>query len=283
MPSLVHTPAAASAVPTTRTLRAAVIGTGKISEEHLKYLSGDPQVELVGVCDLSPSLARYAATKFGATDAYTDAATMLRVAKPDVVHVLTPPHTHVGIVTDALTHGAHVVCEKPIAPQRQQLLDLWTLARPRACGWSRTTTTGSTSRCWRSSGSSRAGKLGAVCEVEVRMALQIRKAGRYADTALPHPSHNLPAGVLHEFISHLCYLVPAVHARRARTGGGRRGRRHGARAAVPVGRPRRAGHQRPGPRADPVQQPHGAGHVLGHRPRRQGVGRDRTCSSRTCG
>ena len=207
MPSLVHTPAAASAVPTTRTLRAAVVGTGKISEEHLKYLSGDPQVELVGVCDLSPSLARYAATKFGALDAYTDAATMLRVAKPDVVHVLTPPHTHVGIVTDALSHGAHVVCEKPIAPQRQQFLDLWKLAQAKGLRLVEDHNYRFNDPVLAIERLAAGGKLGAVCEVEVRMALQIRKAGRYADTALPHPSHNLPAGVLHEFISHLCYLV----------------------------------------------------------------------------
>ena len=42
-------------------LRAAVIGTGKISEEHLKFLSGRDGVQLGGVCDLSPSLAKYAA------------------------------------------------------------------------------------------------------------------------------------------------------------------------------------------------------------------------------
>jgi hypothetical protein len=27
------------------------------------------------------------------------------------------------------------------------------------------------------------------------------------DTCLPHPSHKLPCGVIHEFVSHLCYLA----------------------------------------------------------------------------
>ena len=49
-----------------RALRAAVIGTGKISEEHLRFLAGDARVQLAGVCDLSPSLARYAAARFKA-------------------------------------------------------------------------------------------------------------------------------------------------------------------------------------------------------------------------
>ena len=191
-----------------RKLKAAVIGTGVISEQHLKYLSSDPLVDLVGVCDLSPSLAKYAASKFGAREAYTDAAAMIRQAKPDVVHVLTPPHTHVPIVTDALTQGAHVVCEKPIAPQRQQFLDLWTLARAKGLRLVEDHNYRFNEPMLAIEKLVADGKLGTVHEVEVRMALQVRKAGgRYADTAMPHPSHNLPAGVLHEFISHLCYLT----------------------------------------------------------------------------
>src|SRR5690606_20316135 len=52
------------------------------------------------------------------------------------------------------------------------------------------------------------GQLGDVREVEVRLCLPLRgPGGRYADANLPHPSHRLPAGVLHEFITHLCYLA----------------------------------------------------------------------------
>jgi predicted dehydrogenase len=40
------------------------------------------------------------------------------------------------------------------------------------------------------------------------MVLHIREKGsRYADRNLPHHSHQLPAGVIHEFITHLCYLA----------------------------------------------------------------------------
>lgn len=212
MLTLAETPtASAPAKPGTatsgRTLRAALIGTGVISEQHLKYLSGDPLVDLVGVCDLSPSMAKYAADRFGARKAYTDSAAMLREAKPDVVHVLTPPHTHFAIVTDALTQGAHVVCEKPIAPQRQQFLDLWTLAQAKGLRLIEDHNYRFNQPILAIEKMLAAGDLGAVQEVEVRMALQVRGGGRFTDTAMPHPSHNLPAGVLHEFISHLCYLA----------------------------------------------------------------------------
>src|SRR5579864_52539 len=112
-------------------LRAAVIGTGKISEEHLRFLTAAPGVEVAAVCDLSPSLANYAVARFGAGRAFTSSAQMLREARPDVVHVLTPPHTHVALVTDCIDAGAHVIVEKPVAPTNPEFHRLWTLARSR--------------------------------------------------------------------------------------------------------------------------------------------------------
>ena len=185
-----------------------MIGTGKISEEHLRYLGSDPAVTLAGVCDLSPSLAKYAATRFKAAAAFSDSAVMLREAKPDVVHVLTPPHTHAALVTDALNAGAHVVVEKPVAPSNAQFRDLWNLAQSRGRRIVEDHNYRFNEPILAIEKLVADGDLGDVREVDVRMALPIRKAGgRYADASLPHPSHNLPAGVIHEFVTHLCYLT----------------------------------------------------------------------------
>jgi predicted dehydrogenase len=189
-------------------VRAAVIGTGKISEEHLRYLRDDPNVVLAGVCDLSPSLAQYAVSRFGAERAFTDSRQMLDEARPDVVHVLTPPHTHVKLVSDALNAGAHVIVEKPVAPTNCEFQRLWELAR--SCdryivedhNYRFNEPIQTIERLISD------GTLGEPREVDVRMVLNIRKAGgRYVDENLPHPSHQMPAGVLHEFITHLCYLT----------------------------------------------------------------------------
>src|SRR3954470_8552720 len=197
-----------NAAPGPRVLRAAVIGTGKISEEHLRYLGNDPGVILAGVCDLSPSLAKYAAARFKAGAAFSDTGSMLREAKPDVVHVLTPPHTHAALVTDALNAGAHVVVEKPVAPTNAQFRDLWKLSESRGRRSVEDHNYRFNEPVLAIEKMLRDGQLGDVREVDVRMALPIRKAGgRYADASLPHPSHKLPAGVIHEFITHLCYLT----------------------------------------------------------------------------
>src|SRR5260221_7295029 len=209
-------------------LKAAVVGTGKISEEHLKYLRSDPKVELAAVCDLSPALAQYAVARFGARQAFTDCGKMLAEVKPDVLHILTPPHTHFKLVSDALNAGAHVIVEKPVAPTNREFNELWELAQSQKRLIVEDHNYRFNEPVLKIERLLREGRLGEVREVTVRMALPIRKAGgRYADENLPHPSHRMPAGVLHEFITHLCYLalrflpsIDRVSAAWANVGGG---------------------------------------------------------------
>ncbi len=200
-------------------LRAAVIGSGAISKEHLGFLSGRlsgrpgaapaaGRIRLVGLCDLSPVSANYATGQYGIDAAYTDVGQMLAEAKPDVVHVLTPPQTHVDLVTRCLEAGAHVICEKPITPTAPELELL--LERAKSAG-----------RQLMESHNYRfnngivdiksaidRGDLGAVREVEIRIALPVTDPeGRFGDPNLPSPIHSLPAGVIHDFTTHFAYLL----------------------------------------------------------------------------
>jgi predicted dehydrogenase len=206
------TAATATRPATTAPLRAVAIGTGKISEEHLKFLNGPGAAagasRLVGVCDLSPALAGFAAKRFGADDAYTDYADMLARAKPDVVHILTPPHTHVRLVGDCLAAGAHVIVEKPVAPTHAEFLSLWDASQRAGRRLVEDHNYRFNKPVLAIEQLAHDGSLGTVYEVDVRMALSVRGEGsRYMDACLPHPSHRLPCGVIHEFVSHLCYLA----------------------------------------------------------------------------
>ena len=188
-------------------LKSAVIGTGVISKQHLSFLQDCHRAEIVGVCDLSPAAADYAAETFEAARAYTNYQQMLSEAQPEVVHILTPPQTHLSIATDCLRSGAHVICEKPVAPTYAELNSLWQISQD--CG-----RVLMEDHNYRFNSPVRAiqdlihdGTLGAVQEVEIRMALDLRSGGRYADENLPSPIHKMPAGVIHDFITHLSYLL----------------------------------------------------------------------------
>lgn len=197
-----------TANPTTQApLRAAVIGAGKISDEHLRTLTRFGRANVVGVCDLSPAMAKFAAGRWGAPAWFTDYRAMLSATSPQVVHVLTPPHTHMALVRDCLEAGAHVIVEKPAAPTGAELAAM--LADAARC--KRRVIENHNYKFNRAVrrivSLVRDGALGEVCEVEARMSLGVRAGGRYADENLPHPSHRLPAGVLHEFVPHLAYLA----------------------------------------------------------------------------
>jgi predicted dehydrogenase len=188
----------------------ALVGAGKIAEQHLLALQEVEGVRLAGVCDLSPALAEYTARSHGVEAWFTDYHAMLDACRPDVVHILTPPATHEPFVRECLGRGLHVLVEKPVALSRQAFEDLWGMAE--SCGLRLVE-----NQNYRFNGPIQRlqaiiarGDLGEVEEVEVRMVLGIRGGGRYADQNLPHASHRLPAGVLHEFISHLAYLLLAL-------------------------------------------------------------------------
>ncbi|NMG07235.1 Gfo/Idh/MocA family oxidoreductase [Brasilonema sp. UFV-L1] len=188
-------------------LKSAVIGTGAISKEHLSFLSKSERAHLASVCDLSKASARYAGRRFGADSTYTDYRQMLDDVKPDIVHILTPPHTHKRIAKDCLEAGVHVFCEKPITPTYDEFKELWSFAQSHH-RW----LIENQNYCFNESILAieklvADGTLGEVQEVEVRIALPIRDGGAFADENLPNPIHKMPAGVIHDFLTHLCSMV----------------------------------------------------------------------------
>ncbi len=188
-------------------MKSAVIGTGEISAEHLKFLADSKSADLVAVCDLSRAAARYAAKTFRAIKSYTDYKQMLDQAKPDVVHILTPPTTHVALATDCIDAGAHVICEKPVALSHDQFTSLWSHAKDKGRALVEDHNYRFNRPVLKIEKLIADGVLGEVMEVDVRMALAIRDGGRFADENLPNPAHKLPAGVIHDFITHLSYLA----------------------------------------------------------------------------
>ena len=189
-------------------LKAAVIGAGAISKEHLSFLSTSSRAELVGVCDLSAAAAKYATEHYGAKGAYTDYKKMLAEASPDVVHVLTPPNTHKMIATDCLQAGAHVLCEKPITPSLQEFKELWEVAKACDRHLMEDQNYLYNEPILAIQKMVNDGELGEIQDVEIRVALNVRsEGGRFADENLPNPIHKMPAGVVHDIITHMVYLA----------------------------------------------------------------------------
>lgn len=96
-------------------LKVAIVGCGKIADGHIGELQKMPDVEIVGVCDLEILMAEQLAMRFGIAHFTDDFAGLLAGKTPDVVHITTPPQSHVALARQAMNAGAHVYCEKPLA------------------------------------------------------------------------------------------------------------------------------------------------------------------------
>jgi predicted dehydrogenase len=109
------------------TLRIAIIGCGKIADQHVLAIRRVSDCEVVAVCDRELLMANQLGERFGITACFADAAEMLRAAKPDVVHITTPPQGHFSLAKECLEAGSHVYLEKPFtvtAPEAEESIQL---------------------------------------------------------------------------------------------------------------------------------------------------------------
>ena len=98
-----------------RRIRAAIIGSGNIAElTHVPALrtQGD-RVDLVAAVDIDADQVKGFCERTRVPRGYTSPQEMLEAEHPDLVHVCTPPATHVDLVVRCLEAGAWVLVEKP--------------------------------------------------------------------------------------------------------------------------------------------------------------------------
>src|SRR3954464_1739178 len=94
-------------------LKVAIVGCGKIADAHASQIGRIKGCEIVGVCDREPLMARQLYERFPIKQHYSDVGVMLSDARPDVVHIPTPPASHFDLAKLCLESGSHVYIEKP--------------------------------------------------------------------------------------------------------------------------------------------------------------------------
>jgi predicted dehydrogenase len=81
-------------------------GHGGWHRRRIAELQAAGRVRLVALADLQP-------VEGATVPVYADHRDLLATARPDVVVICTPPHTHLGIALDVLDAGCDVLLEKP--------------------------------------------------------------------------------------------------------------------------------------------------------------------------
>jgi predicted dehydrogenase len=188
-------------------VKAALIGAGQIAKQHLSCLKTLPGVELAAICDLSPATAEATAERYGIQSWFTDHRAMLDKARPDVVHVTTPPTSHFKPAMDSLDAGAHVIVEKPATPRFEELEMLVRRARETDRHFVEDYNYLFNHAPQEILRRIESGEFGAVTHVEVLICLDILGPGGFADPNASHPALALAGGAIGDFLPHLASLA----------------------------------------------------------------------------
>jgi predicted dehydrogenase/nucleoside-diphosphate-sugar epimerase len=105
--------------PDTR-LRVGLVGAGYISEFHARAIQRVPNARIMGIADVVNSRAATLAARFSIPKVFPTMEAMLNEGV-DVIHVLTPPNTHAQLAIAALKNGCHVLVEKPLATNAEEV------------------------------------------------------------------------------------------------------------------------------------------------------------------
>jgi predicted dehydrogenase len=108
-------------------LKIAMIGCGKVVDQHVQAIDRIADCTIVAACDRELLMAKQLGERIGVSECFSDLKEMLLAASPDVVHITTPPQSHYSLAKQCLESGSHVYLEKPFtvtAAEAESLIEI---------------------------------------------------------------------------------------------------------------------------------------------------------------
>lgn len=102
-------------------VRFGIIGCGVIGRYHAQAATDSPAIDLVAVSDLRPDVAREVAELHGVPRVYTDAESLIADDTIEAVVLAMPAHIRTGLALMAFAAGKHVLTEKPVAMNSEEV------------------------------------------------------------------------------------------------------------------------------------------------------------------
>ena len=97
-----------------RKLRIGFVGLGRVFDLNVRGYIDHPEAEIAALCESDPALLARRASEHPTARATQDYRDLLRVDL-DLIEILTPHPLHEAMTTEALSSGAHVSVQKPMA------------------------------------------------------------------------------------------------------------------------------------------------------------------------
>ncbi|MEO9470312.1 Gfo/Idh/MocA family oxidoreductase [Parasphingorhabdus sp.] len=109
-------------------LKVLVHGTGFAGQGHADAFRS-LGAEVVGMVGRTPHVVNDVTAKMSIPYGGTDCVEALQECRPDIVSIGTPGGAHYDAIKDAIAHGAHIFCDKPMATTGLETRELFDLAQ----------------------------------------------------------------------------------------------------------------------------------------------------------
>jgi D-apiose dehydrogenase len=112
-------------------LRGICIGAGYFSQFHYDAWRRIPEVEIIAIVNRELDRARVLADEFNIArvESFAGLPALLDETKPDFIDIITPPETHLELVRLASARGIAIICQKPLAPNWADALEIVAVAQ----------------------------------------------------------------------------------------------------------------------------------------------------------
>jgi len=190
-------------------MKIGIVGCGLNSDYHINFAKAYPGAEIVGVVDKDEIKIKKCRERFGIEQGFSNIKELVIKAKPDVIHIVTPPWTHFALASEAIEAGCHVLIEKPMTLSLKEGRELYSLAEGKGVMLCSMHNHFFDPCMMRARELIEMGKVGKIINIESFYGIntQIDAFRRYpAPDVLPW-LYGLPGGVFHDFMPHPLYVM----------------------------------------------------------------------------
>lgn len=106
-------------------LKVAILGIGGISGAHIPAWQNMENAEIVALCDIRPEQMK----KYQMFRRYTSFDDLLEKEQIDILDICLPTYLHVEYAVKAMERGIHVLCEKPLSLNAQDVVKVYGAAK----------------------------------------------------------------------------------------------------------------------------------------------------------
>ena len=105
-------------------LNVSVVGMG-VGEKHAEVYENDPRCKLVSICDFNKNKKEYFKNKFPDTMIFNDVNHVLNDKQVEVISIASYDNYHCKQIVKAIVNNKHVMAEKPICLNNNELLEIF--------------------------------------------------------------------------------------------------------------------------------------------------------------